>query len=478
MARPVNVAATRAGAPGLGAGRHGWFLAVAAICGAFVSASAYWPGLMDWDPVHQYGEALSSDIGDWHPPAMQWLWRQAIRIMPGPAPMLVLQLALYWGGLTLLAQTMVVRGRAWLGWAVLACGLLPLGVALMGMIYKDCLMAGALLAATGLLARRRAGGGVIAAVLGVGLLLLAATLRFNAFIACLPLFVAFLPIAVRRTWPRLRLASLCAGIVLVAAMPVANRVIGARHSGVELSLVIFDLGGITEHGSTNVFPAELEVPHAVAANHACYDPARWDSYSNWVDPECPLGFTAWNDNVDPADVEPYTFWARAILLHPLAYAEHRLIHFAINTRILPLADAVQRPVPDADAPNPWGFHVTPNFLTRLIDVLALTTAHTPVGWPIVWIGVAASALLASRGLASSALVAPIALSALLYGSGYLIFSVASELRYHLWTEIAALIALVLALGDPAVRGRAGLWWSFTPAVLALTAGVVGHVVAG
>jgi hypothetical protein len=47
----------------------------------------------------------------------------------------------------------------------------------------------------------------------------------------------------------------------------------------------------------------------------------------------------------------------------------------------PLPDAVERPVPNHDAPNPWGFHITPNPRMRAIDALAMAMAHTPLGWP-------------------------------------------------------------------------------------------------
>ncbi len=455
-----------------------WSLLIAALLGALFTASAYWPGLMSWDPVRQYGEALSGHIDDWHPPAMQWLWQRCIAIDAGPAPMLVLQLALYWGGLATLAIVLRSRSGAGLGWAVLACGLLPLGLALTGMILKDCLMTGALLVATSVLAHRQQGAGTVIGVVGILMLFAAATLRFNAFTACMPLLVALSPRAWWRTWPRLALTGVVATAALLTAMPMANRLIGATFSGVELSLVIFDLGGITKHSGVNVFPDYLDVPNAVAVNRACYRPNKWDSFSDWVDPECPLGFTAWNDNVDPAVIRPYSFWLHAIVAHPIAYVQHRLTHFAINTRILPLADVVERPIPEQDAPNPWGFHVAPNAMTRMIDTLAMATAHTPLGWPIVWIGLALSALIASWGLASARLIAPVALSSCLYGAGYLVFSVAAELRYHLWTELAALIAVVLMASDPAIRGRRRFAWSFTPAIIAVAAGITGRIVAG
>lgn len=441
-----------------------------AFLAALLVASAYWPGLMSWDPVRQYDEAVSGDIDDWHPPVMQWIWRRLIEIDPGPVPMLLLQLALYWGGLTILAAAFWSRGQRRLAWALLACGLWPLGLALTGMILKDCLMTGTLLVATGLLALRGDRRTWWADLLAGAMLCFAATLRFNAFAACLPLLIALLPRSWWRTWPRLLLTSVIATAALMAAMPAANRLIGAKPSGVELSLILFDLGGITEHSGVSVFPDALEVRAPVAVNHRCYHPQKWDSYSDWVEPECPLGYTAWNDNVDPTEVRPYAVWVRAILAHPVAYAQHRLHHFAINTRLLPLADAVERPVPNHDAPNPWGFRITPNPEMRTIDAVALATAHTPLGWPIVWIGLALGSLIASWGLPHARLVAPIALSSLMYGCGYLVFSVAAELRYHLWTEIAALIAIVLAvgLGEP---GRRRLGWVFAPAAIAALAGI-------
>jgi len=428
--------------------QHGWLaLPLAALAAAWLTAFAYWPGLMSWDAIRQYSEAITGDIDDWHPPLMQWIWARLDRVHPGPTPMLLLQLGLYWGGLALLAAIIWKQGRPRLAWALLACGLLPLGMALMGAVLKDCLMAGALLTAAGLLAVRVTRGGRIPALLGIPLLLAASALRFNGFAACLPLMVALLPDRYWRTWPRFALTSLLATAALMAAMPIANRLIGAKPSGVELSLIIFDLGGITEHSGTNVFPAQLAVPDPVRVNHGCYRPNKWDSYSDWVEPECPLGWSAWTETVTPTGLRPYQFWARALLSHPIAYVSHRLAHFAINARLVPLSDTIERPVPVKNAPNPWAFPLTPNPLLTALDTLAVASAHTPMGWPIVWIALAAGTLFLGWRVPSARLIVPLALSALLYGGGYLVFSVAAELRYHLWTELAAALATVLVVGE-------------------------------
>ena len=446
----------------------GALLGLGMLAAATCTAIAYWPGLMTWDAARQYGQAIDGDFDDWHPPVMEWLWRHLIPIHDGLQPMLILQLALYWGGYALLAGWALREGRRGLATAIAACGLMPLAMALMGAVLKDCLMAGALLSATGLLfwsdrdAGRRAW---LLRALGIGLLLFAATLRFNAFLAEVPLFVALLPVAWRSTWLRMTVATIVATALLMLALPLSTRALGAKSSGVELSLIIFDLGGITEHSGVNVFPP-LGVADPVAANHACYSPVKWDPYSFWVDPVCPLGFDPMKAAVKAQGIKPYSFWVGAILAHPIAYAEHRLQHFNINSRFL-VHDEIERPVQVESAPNDWNYKVTPNPLLSAIDWLALASAKTPLGWPIAWIALAFGVLILSPGLSSRRLIVPIALSALLYGLGYGVFSVAAELRYHLWTMIAALLATVLAAGDlyamPALPWRK-IGWAGAPLI--------------
>ena len=227
MSRAVHVPSLSAAA------RHGWSVLVAA--GLAMQLAAFWPGVMVWDAIRQYRQALSGRYDDWHPPAMNWLWRELGVFGPGPAPMLVLQAPLYWGGLALLARS-AARRDARAGWAIAACGLLPIPFLLIGTVLKDSLMAGALLLAAGLIAVRRPGDRILA--MGAALLLLgAATLRFNAVPACLPLALLLVPPRWRASWPRVVVTALAGAAMLAAALPLANRLLRAEHSGVELSLI-------------------------------------------------------------------------------------------------------------------------------------------------------------------------------------------------------------------------------------------------
>lgn len=428
--------------PGLG------LLALVAPAAAIVQAAAYWPGLMTYDAVRQYGQALDGEYDDWHPPAMEWLWRQLLRLHAGPSLMLLLQLLLYWGGFALLAGWALRARRGGLAAAIALCALLPIPLALMGAVLKDCLMAGVLLSATGLLACSATGRSLGLRIAALALLIFAATLRFNAFTAALPLCVALLPAP---TWTRRLLHAALSLAVLVAAMPIANRLIGAERSGVELSLVMFDLGGITEHSGVDAFPP-LGIADPVTVNHRCYSPVKWDPYSWWVDAPCPIGFYRLKALLDRQGRSAYALWLPAIARHPIAYAEHRLAHFNINARFL-VHDEIERPVQVQSAPNDWGYTIGPDRALGLIDRAALASGHTPLGWPIWWLAVAVGALVLGVALPSRGLVVPLASSALLYGFGYGVFSVAAEMRYHLWTMIAAALAALIVGADLAGGAR-------------------------
>jgi hypothetical protein len=250
------------------------------------------------------------------------------------------------------------------------------------------------------------------------------------------------------------------------SMPVATRLIGADDSDVRLSLVIFDLGGITKHSGIDMFPP-IGVANPVAVNARCYHPEKWDYYSSWADPLCPIGFDRIDAHISKTGEKPLPLLARAIVAHPVAYAEHRLTHFNINARFL-VPDEVQGPAPDRAIDNEWGFVVPSNIGLRLINRLANWSIHSPLGWPIWWMALSGGLLALSSALPSRWLIVPMALSTLAYGLGYLIFSVSSELRYHLWTITGTAIAAAFVVADvmkgaPLSRNR--IIVSLTPSLI-------------
>jgi len=450
--------------------RLGWLpLGGVAGIGVAVQIAAYWPGIMIWDAIRQYGQAISGRFDDWHPPAFEWLWRQWLPIHDGPAPMLILQLILYWTGFLVLAGWARRHGRNRLAIAIMLAALLPIPFALIGAVLKDSLMAGLLLTATGLLAWHQDSGKRPVQLIAMFLLLFAATLRFNAFVAGLPLLVALLPARWRSSPARLMLTAIIAAIPLFLAVPVANKLLRAEHSGVELSLVIFDLGGITYHSGIDAFPPQ-PVVDPVAINRACYAPDKWDRYAWWGPDPCPIGFETVRAALEQHHQSPYGYWIGAILAHPIAYAQHRLSHFNRSSYFLIHGD-IPPPAFRHSDPNIWNEQVRPNVVLTTVDDIAAWSTRTPIGWPIWWMALAAGVPILSPALPTRRLIVPVALSALLYGLGYLVVGVASEMRYHLWTMTGALLATIIAASDflsGACSPRARLICAAGPVMLVTT----------
>jgi len=423
--------------------------------GIAVVTFAYWPGIMIDDARWQYQQSVDNAYEDWHPPLMAWIWRKLMLIHPGPAPMFVLQLALYWAGIGLAAYWAHRCGRKRLALAIALTGWLPAPFALTGTITKDCLMAGALLSATGLLLVRSViepRASKAAATLGsVALVFFAAALRLNAVVACLPILLAALPGKLTSTKFRIATAGAAGAIALLAIGPIIDDLLQAEKTDVDLSLIIFDLGGITEHSRMNQFP-DLHVHDPVAVNHRCYDPTEWDSYSSWAKTLCPLGFEPFENAKDEDDFSPVAMWLDAILHHPLAYAEHRLTHFNLSTAFLvptgPLFTAWSQTVP-----NPWGYTVRSNTLLTIVTGFADADAHIPLGWPIFWICVGFAALVAAILLQAPPLVIAVAASSAFYGLSYLVFGVAVGMRYYFWAISGAALATVLVAAEITSRGR-------------------------
>ena len=408
---------------------------------------------MVWDSGHQYTQALHGQFEDWHSPLMGWIWRCLIPLMSGPGPMLVLQLGIYGAALGFLAHRSWRHGdghqAAWLA----ATGLFPPVLLMMATIIKDSLMAAVLLAAFAFLVHFRDSGSRLSRFAGIALVFIASCLRFNAFLAGLPLLLLAMPAGWLKHPGRTALVSACATVLLLLAMPAANRLLQAKRSGVELSLIIFDLGGITAHGGGNAFPP-MAVKNPVAANRNCYFAERWDSYSWWVDSNCPIQFATVHSAFVGQSINPEIFWIKAILTHPLAYAAHRLEHWNIASQFL-TRKTTDRWITSASDPNDWNFHVDPNPANRMVTAAVWAVNATPFGWPCWWMAFSFALVALGRRLSHSSQMLALAGSALLYELGNSVFSVATELRYHCWSMLAALIAAVMFAGC----------WRETPAAL-------------
>jgi hypothetical protein len=244
-----------------------------------------------------------------------------------------------------------------------------------------------------------------------------------------------------------------AAAALLMTGPAIAALVQAETTKVDLSLKIFDLGGITKHSGVSVFP-DFAVRDPVAVNRRCYDATQWDGYSTWAKRPCPLGFARFDELVDEGDVSVTRLWLNAILSHPFAYAEHRLDHFNRSAWFL-VPDSPRFTASFSSAPNPWGFQVRPNAFLTAASNYADAAALTPLGWPIFWISMALAALIVSLSTKVPTLVRALPASAFLYGLSYIVVGVAVGMRYYFWTITGGALAVLVLSAELRARREGG-----------------------
>jgi hypothetical protein len=431
-------------AAGTAAAFPGWLLAALVLALFAANTALHFPGVMNNDSIGQLRQALSGQYGDWHPPIMAWLWSQLLVFGHGPAPFLLLHLALYWLGFGLVADTLRRQGSPRLALIVTLAGAFPPFLYVNAQVVKDVGMAVSWLAAAGLLfwfrgQQRRmplAIGVVVAALVFYG-----AMVRTNAIFGLGPLLLYALAPA---RWLRNVRLMLAAVVVAVVALPlgqIANQqLFHPKAENAVQSLFLFDLMGIAVHAGD---PKVLE-PRATLTRdemRACYSPYWWDSLSPWG--RCAA-------NVHRPDADTPTLpdglpgqWARAIATHPLAYLEHRLAHF--NSAVLfavPRKHIRFTPEYRTDDPS-----IAPLEVVTERDVKLDILRKNPFVWPVTWLAWAACLLVLLRRQATGPGVPfarVLAVSALGYSCAYLLIGVATDMRYHYWSLLAVLLATLAA----------------------------------
>lgn len=398
-----------------------------------------------YDTVAQYRQVLSNKVDDWHPPVMVRLWQFLHPLAPEGAPMFAIQIAFYALGFGLITAALVQKGRWRAGIAAAILSLSPLLLGWQMVVLKDGQMLGALAAAFGIAAHYRLrnrniplpAAAIIALLIGYATLV-----RANAIFVTAPLVVFLLP------WPTNIAARTLAAIAAILAVLMANplidhRLLGATPSTVLKSQPIFDLAAIAvaAPGSSSAFTdaerRQIEQLH-------CAKAFFWD----------PLGDpTACAPATKRLIGEPasllYFSLARAAVAHPVAYARHRLEHWNSTERWL-----VEPGLPDAAPPieaepNDLGLATPSSVLAAWWQDVAAVEAASPLGWPIVWTAIGLCLLPAAwrrRAEPAGALALALIVSGLALEGSFLVVSIASDLRYHLWPMIAAPLALIL-LGD-------------------------------
>lgn len=423
--------------------RKAWLLAAVMVAAGYaLTLHVFYPGIMNYDARYIYQDSLTGVYGDWQSPVMTLLWASINPLAPGPASMFLAIVSTFWFGILILAAT-IARTSPVASAALCILALSPPSFALLGVIWRDILLAGLwLLAAAMVYASHRSSAGLRRAGQAAGLTLIAigVLIRPNA-LAAAPMLVALMLWPARVCIMRTLLLFLPAMIALYALVQFAYYgVLDARRQNPLHSIVVFDLGGITHFSGQNQFPVDWTADESRALMTRCYDPAIWNVY--------------WNGNckfvMGKIEHEKALFgtpvltkaWIEAVTANPLAYIQHRLSffrQFLAGQNLGMWTDDIARPFHSV-----FEDRAAFNLLKRIHDALQPTPLFRIWFW--LALNVLAVALIwRRRQTAEGAFVFGICGSAILYVFSFLPLGVAAEFRYGYWAVLAGTAGIIVAL---------------------------------
>lgn len=433
-----------------------WVISTFLLFGATLAMR--FPGVVMYDSVTQYEQAISGVYSDWHPPIMARTWALLNHLQVGTEPFFLLQMLLWWGGIGALSTALGRRQKHGAAAFALLVGIAPLWLGWATIILKDAQMACCLVGAAGLVAHWRLDQRPMprwAIVLAILLISYATLVRGNAAFATIPFALALFD------WPRLPKAwnKAAAVLVLIGGVLILNPILDryafrAEHTGVENSLPLYDMAGIAHKAHLATLPGLDARGWALAERRGCYTPFFWNPYGE--DSQCGyVGDAVIFDHLD--DRRMMAEWAKLVAAHPLAYAGHRIAHFNSNLRFWVGPNEPESDPPTDSESNTDGLGARANSGGQGLIAAAHLMAISPLGWPVCWLVISAGLLWASAGQGDpqSRIGRSLALSALCMSASFAFVSIASDLRYHLWSMVAAALALILLLDTRALDRRRG-----------------------
>ncbi|WP_347261890.1 hypothetical protein [Rudaea sp.] len=432
-----------------------WPLALTALAGIDFFAACYYPGAMSLDSAVIWSQARGAPSTNIYGAGLRWLWLLTDPLWSGPGPLFLIQLALLWSGLALVARAL--DGGLLMRIAfMLVAAFAPVVFVLLAHVWSDVMLLATLAFAVGALLRWRDahGTGWLAAFWLA--LAFAMTLRHNVLPAALPLvaYCVWLHLQARAAAPARRRAAAIAVVLVLClglqAIGTLSAQAAARRYTLWPATAMWDLAAISLDANRMLLPPATRKPELTL------DDLR-SAYTPWSN--VPI-FTATQGRVigpfflpdEAAVAELRTAWLDAIADHPAAYAAQRWrltrALFGSKPHDWP-HELVYVDEEQAFRDNP---PVTPNrsvlhaACMRVAETLRDTIALAP--WPYLAIGVAALALAWRRRARANAQAALAVLaSGLAYAAPLPLIAPSAELRYLGWTCLAAVIGTALVLAS-------------------------------
>ena len=422
-----------------------------AVCIGLTLAVGF-PGHLGIDSRQQLEAALAGSFYAWHPPAMAAVWMFANALVKGPFLMLLLQVTAWWLGLAWIARSLFPGRRAWQLAFFLGVGLFPPCFGHVTHISKDAQMMSALVLGVGVLVRFERNEHPWPLWAALAALLYGSAVRYNGTAAVLP-FVLWIPLCLSKgplaafDPPLRRRVVLASGVVLLAGSFAINAVLLPADAGETpmTQTVAYDLMGLSARTDRDLLPAIDGAPQRTAAEYDAVYARGWTKY--FAKPENRIALGA-------AHAERFReAWREAILSHPLAYLAHRWHTFAIATGFTDLAGfyvtipwdwtRVELHYPRHGLEVSWersGF----SLLVR--SWLGAAVENLPGlfrSWRyllLAGIGLVVCATRGARGRGWPVRSMLLLSSACLYSGTYFFAGGQTNLRFHLWSVTAVVLA--------------------------------------
>jgi hypothetical protein len=427
-------------------------IAFVAIGGAIAYLLAFYPGAMSFDSAAQWAQVRGAPTDNVHGVGMVWLWWITDRVLPGPAGMFLLQTALFWSGLALIANSLRANTIvAIVSMLLAAC--LPVPFVLISHLWSDTLLMAVLTFIVGALTRAREQNGMAWLRVVWGLLFFALTLRHNALAAVFPLaiyavYLSSLAQPHLRTHSPLRIAFFAAMLMQVSVWELEHfvderRTLFAATAEWDLAAISLKVGTIllpsASHGP-DLTLEDLSQAFVPYSNTTLFRGTRAGMRQPFYKIDDPL-----NDAVRDA-------WIGAIAAHPRAYLSHR---WRVTRELLGThreewpKDLVYFDGEYAYATNPPVAPNTTAIHERLIEGFeAMRSTIALAAWPYIAIAIGALILAWRRRRADAYFAFAVVSSGLLYAAPLAVIAPAAELRYLGWTCVAAILGAALAFATP------------------------------
>ena len=423
-------------------------LPIVAIVLIAVYCAAFYPGAMGFDAAYQWWQARGGETTNIHGVGMTWLWRLGNFLANGPAPIFVIQLALFWIGAVLIVAPLQLSLAARAA-VLFVVGMCPIYLTVFSSVVSDAMLAAVLCCAAGVMFSRRLG--IMRFVISIVLLIVALLLRKNAIFAVLPLLTYLIYVSMSARWKSETFAkSFVASIAIVLVMQVgvslADRTVDRRVT-IFAGTALWDLAAISIATGNVLIPEDSHGPGMTVddirqafvpyANTTLFAKTHAGMRQPFLTPK------------DPRNEEIRDAWIDSIIAHPGDYAWHRLR----LTRYLFGDKRDDMPRELVYFPDEYHYRDNPEIASnvsalhgaavRLFETLRATTWLA--AWPYVLIALTSLGFAWKRreSLSAQAAIA-LSISGLSYAAPLPIIAPSAELRYLGWTCFSALLSAALA----------------------------------